>query len=271
MFQRSAKNPDFSSLLRLMVAALFLVPLIAACSPANDNGEGAGVPAHIQAALDNAARGDAAKARDEGRKPGEILALYGLEPGMTVLEVGAGGGYYTQILSGAVGPDGKVIAQNTPSEYYLANLKDTFEALAQSLPNVEMQVGALGDIELAPNSLDMALITLIYHHMHYVEAEGENLPEATKQNLRKIFAALKPGGVLGIIEHAAPDGTSRADSNTIHRVDEATTTADITARGFRLEAASDLLHVDSDDRTIYWYNTPHQGKTWRLAHKYTKP
>lgn len=256
----------FRNWARSSVLVLAVTALVVGCSPANES-----VPENIRAAVNNPARSDEARARDAGRMPAQMLRFYGVSPGMTVLEVGAGGGYYTEILSAAVGPEGRVIAQNTPSDYYIKNIKATFEPLAERLGNVTAEVGDLTQVKLAPNSVDLALITLIYHHMHYNPEEGEVLPGYTKQSLANIMAALKPGGMLGVIEHAAPDGTNRADSAALHRVDEATTVADITGEGFRLVDKSRLLQVKTDDRTVYWYGTPHQGKTWRLVHKYIKP
>lgn len=225
----------------------------------------------IQAAVDNSARGEQSRARDAGRRPAEILDFYGIQPGMAVLEVGAGAGYYTEILSAAVGSEGNVIAHNNPSGYYEKFLKASFEPLAARLDNVEPRVVDVSDLALDDNGLDAAFIVLMYHHLHYDPAEGAALPSRSKQILGKILAALKPGGILGIIEHAAPDGTSRAEAAPLHRVDEAATIADIEGQGFALAAKSDLLHFGSDDRSVYWRNTPHQGKTWRFVHKYVKP
>ncbi|MFQ5534587.1 MAG: methyltransferase domain-containing protein [Sphingomonadales bacterium] len=271
--------------------ALLIGFAAAACSPADDNqqaadttsvderrppaqapGDGAsGISSAIAAAVANPARSEQARVRDAGRKPTEILTFFGVKPGMTVLDVGAGSGYYTEILDAAVGPGGKVLAQNTPGDFYDNFLKTSFEPLAERLANVEPYLISMTDIDLEDATLDAAFIFLIYHHMHYNPDEGEALPGRTKAILARIRAALKPGGILGIIEHAAPDGASRADSAPLHRVDPATTKLDITGQGFDLAAESDLLHFRTDDRSVYWRNTPYQGKTWRLVHKYVKP
>lgn len=283
---------------QLVTTVILLGFAAAACSPADDGGE-AEAPAGpsataepaadeaagtvdeaseteaiseaILAAVANPARGDEARARDAGRKPADVLAFFGVEPGMTVLDVAAGGGYYTEILDGVVGAGGKVIAQNGTGEFYEKFIKDRFEPLVARLANTEAHLGPLADLEVADNSIDAAFIFLIFHHMHHDAEQGEVFPEGSKANLAKILAVLKPGGVLGIIEHAAPDGTGRAASAALHRVDDATTRADITGAGFELAAESDILHVATDDRAVYWRGTPHQGKTWRLVHKYVKP
>ena len=287
---------------QLVTTVILLGFAAAACSPADDGGEAeataepaaeatapvepaadeaaaavteaggaAAISEAILAAVANPARGEEARARDAGRKPGEVLAFFGIEPGMTVLEVAAGGGYYTEILDGVVGAGGKVIAHNSPGDFYEKFIQARFEPLVAGLANTEPYLGTLEDFEAEDNSLDAAFIILIFHHMHYDAEQGDVLPEGSRATLAKILAALKPGGVLGIIEHAAPDGTSRAASASLHRVDDATTKADVTGAGFELAAQSDILHVATDDRAVYWRDTPHQGKTWRLVHKYIKP
>ncbi|NOX94203.1 MAG: methyltransferase, partial [Alphaproteobacteria bacterium] len=70
------------------------------------------IPVNIQAGVDNPNRTEENRARDNDRKPGEVLAFYGVSEGMTVVDIASGGGYFTEILSGAVGPDGQVRAQN---------------------------------------------------------------------------------------------------------------------------------------------------------------
>ena len=242
-----------------------------AAAAAGEASEAQEISGAILAAVANPARGDEVRARDAGRKPAEVLAFFGVEPGMTVLDVAAGGGYYTEILDGLVGAEGKVIAQNSTGDFYEKFIKARFEPLVARLANTEPYLGSLEDFEVADNSIDAAFIILIFHHMHYNAEQGDVLPEGSKANLARILAALKPGGVLGIIEHAAPDGTSRAASAPLHRVDDATTKADVTGAGFELVAESDILHVATDDRAVYWRDTPHQGKTWRLVHKYIKP
>lgn len=280
-----------------LFASLFASALIvAACSPSSDEGEtseateateaaaeamddGAASGASeavaemssIDAAVNSPARPDAARGRDEGRKPAEVLAFYGVEPGMALFEFGAGGGYYTEILSVAVGPEGKVIAQNSPGDFYENRIKANFEPLTARLPNVEPYIKASADFDVADNSLDGAFIILIYHHMHYNAEQGEVLPESSREILGKLLTALKPGGFLGVIEHAAPDDATRESSAPLHRVPPGMAKADITGLGYEFAGESDLLLNSEDDRSVYWRGSPYQGKTARFVHKYVKP
>jgi len=249
--------------IRPAVIVSSLILLVAGVAQAAD------IPAAVQRAVDDPGRPAAARARDAGRKPAEILTFFGIHPGMRVLEVGAGGGYYTEILSNLLGDNGEVIAQN--SQFIYDRVEKTVAPLYAARKNIRPYVGSLVDLDLPDNSLDAALIILIFHHMHFDADHPNQLPERTKAVLQNIRRWLKPGGVLGVIEHAALPGTSRAASAPLHRVDEQTTIADITGQGFVLAATSDILQVASDDRSVYWRNTPHRGKTWRFVHKYVKP
>jgi predicted methyltransferase len=216
--------------------------------------------------VNNPARSDEVKARDEGRKPAQILNFYGIKPGMTVLDYAASSGYYTEIFSYAVGEKGKVYAQNRPT----SGSNESLKMLAAKLPNTEAVLVAGTELDLPENSVDAAFITLIFHHMHFDKSSPDALPANTIKTLANIRKSLKPGGVLAIIEHAALDGTSRADSAALHRIDEATTIADITAQGFTLAGTSKVLHYKNDDRSKNFRQGGKRDTSWRLVHKYTK-
>ena len=268
--------------------ALALAGLLTACSPADqgqqENAAPTGaateaaadagktvLPDYIKAAVDNPARPDTARQRDAGRRPGEVIEFFGIKPGMRILEMAAGGGYYSQILDSVVGPEGRLIAQNSPGKFYEERIKGTFEPLVAGLHNTEAMVARLATAELAPNSLDGVVIILIYHHMHYNKDQGEKLPDGTVALLNKFKAALKPGGFIGIVEHAAPDDYTRAASAPLHRVPPPVVRADLTGLGFELAAESDILMNDTDDRSKYWRESTPRGQTARLVMKFVKP
>lgn len=216
-------------------------------------------------AMNHEARSADVKARDAGRKPAAVLDFYGIKPGMTVMEYGSGSGYYTEILSYAVGDKGKVYAQNSPRRS-----NDKLKALVKTLANAEAVLVEGSDIDLPENSVDAAFIVLIFHHMHYNKDAPNTFPEGTVKTLAKIRKALKPGGTLAIIEHEAMEGTNRADSAALHRIDAKTTIADVTAQGFTFAGSSDVLHVKTDDRTKHFRQGGKRDSSWRLVHKYTK-
>ncbi len=206
--------------------------------------------ADYSAAVNHSDRPAEELARDKGRKPEEILAFYGIKPGMKVMELAASTGYYTEILSHAVGENGHV----TPQLYdaFWPRLKDTVEPRYQRLGNVTPYIGDPADYDGADDSLDAIFIVLIYHHMHYTEAEGESLPANTKKILENARRVLKPGGTLAIIEHQAPDGTSRADSAAWHRTPADMTISDVTGNGFEYVGRSDALANPEDSQTAHF-------------------
>ena len=191
------------------------------------------------AAVADTARPDADKARDAVRKPAEIVAFAGVEPGDVVAEIAPGGGYYTRILAKAVGPQGKVYAL-MPA--FFANRPgglDAINALAEQYGNVEVVVIDYAATEL-PDAADLVWTTENYHDMANGDIGAVNT---------WAFKALKPGGIYFVEDHAAP-GTGTSATSTLHRIDPAAVKDQVTAAGFALEAESDLLHNPDDPHDV---------------------
>lgn len=231
----------------------------------------------IAAALAHQDRPEADRARDAGRKPADVLAYFGIESGMRVMEVGASTGYYTEILSRVVGAEGHVLAQNSFGVMGFLKREGWRDALIARyaggrLGNVEMPFSNIPNLDTPDGSLDAVLIVLIYHHMHYKSESGEALPETTRAALAKIRDMLKPGGVLGIVEHRAPDGDTREASNKRHRADLETTKADAVSAGLEFAGASEILYNADDSREQAHFENPDlKGKTDRFVLKFRKP
>lgn len=211
-------------------------------------------------------RSDADKARDAARKPAEVLAFLGIEPGMTVMDVLASGGWYTEVLSVAVGPEGTVYAQNPPM---LLGFNDgaydkaiTARLADNRLLNVIRLDRDEDDTGLEPGSLDGALTALNLHDRHNFGSD-----EDVAAMLAAVKNLLKPGGVLGVIDHY---GDSDKDNTSLHRLDVAAALPIIEAAGFVMES-SNLLRNPDDDRTIMVFNPTIRGKTDRVLYKLTKP
>lgn len=193
----------------------------------------------ISTAVADAARPDADKARDAVRKPAEIVAFAGIEPGDTVAEIAPGGGYYTRILSKAVGPQGKVYAL-MPA--FFANRPgglDAINTLAEQYGNVEVVVIDYAATEL-PEPVDLVWTTENYHDLANGDIAAVNA---------WAFKALKPGGIYFVEDHAAP-GTGTSATSTLHRIDPAAVKEQVGAAGFTLEAESDLLHNPNDPHDV---------------------
>ena len=226
---------------------------------------------HLDAVLDGTVRTDDERARDADRKPVEVLTFFEVKPGDKVLELAAGGGYYTKIISAAVGSEGMVYAQN--SENFWPRLKDTVEPVYAELGNVEPVITGTTEAAngIADGSLDSVLIILIYHHMHYNADEGEAMPAATKGFFDEAMRALKPGGVLGIVEHEAAEGTTRAEANDWHRVQQSVAVADATNSGFEFVGEGNMLDNPDDDLKNYWREALERGKSQRIVLNFRKP
>ena len=221
----------------------------------------------LAARLAAESRPAADRARDAGRKPAEVVAFLGIEPGMTVVDLIAAGGYYTEVLSIAVGPEGRVYAQNTA--YVLqfrdgANEKAISERLAGNrLPNVERLDREIAELGLAPASVDAAVTALNFPDVY--NARG---PEAAAAFLAAAYAFLEPGGVLGIIDHAGNPG---ADNEKLHRIPEEQVLEAARAAGFQVEATSDVLRNPQDDRTQNVFAEGLRGHTDRFVLRLRKP
>ena len=230
------------------------------------------VPANIKAGIDNPQRKEDNRASDENRKPGEVLAFYKVKDGMTVADLAAGGGYFTEILSGAVGPKGKVIAHYPASQQFDTN-KPALEAQYAPFGNIEITSAATGEgFPIPDNSVDMVLLSLIIHHLHYAEASGEAMPANSAKVYGEILRILKPGGTFAVIEHTAAPGSTRAESAAWHRAPEAIIKADVTSAGFVFDGAANDIHANpDDDMKNNFFESGMRGKTARFVHKFRKP
>lgn len=220
----------------------------------------------LRSALDNPSRPQADKDRDGGRKPADVIAFLGFDKGDTVMDMIAAGGYYTEVLSDAVGPDGKVYSQNPPFVLKYrdgVNDKELTGRLADDrLPNVERIDADFTDIHLPPASLDGAITNLNFHDVY------NNDPKAAVGMLEVMYGLLKPGGVLGVIDHV---GVSGADNTSLHRVPKQAALDAARTAGFEVAAQSDLLANPDDDHTQMVFAEGLRGNTDRFLLKLKKP
>jgi predicted methyltransferase len=219
------------------------------------------------AALTHAGRPAADSARDSIDHPADMLRLVGIKPGMTVADVLAGDGYYSELLSYVVGPKGHVYLINNLAfdNWSQPALKDRLAG--GRLTNVTQQTVDLNDMKLAPASLDAILLVKVYHDMYWVNTNPKNPWPKVDVNavLNQLSRALKPGGVLLLIDHSAKAGHGNSDAGELHRIEEAFAVQDFTAHGFKVIAKSDLLRRPDDSRDLISYKGPALGKTDRFV------
>ncbi len=246
--------------------AALLSAVIALAAPA-----AAGPALDFAAAVAAPGRPDSQRALDASRRPAEVLAFLGLEQGMTAADIMAGTGYYTEILARAVGPKGKVIAYE-PSQF-LTQPRNVavFDGLAFRYPNLSMAPYPFEAFSAPADSLDFVLLHLVYHDLYWQSDEYKVPRSDPAAFLRAVFAATKPGGIVGVVDHVAAPGDTRETVDKLHRIDPATLRADFAAAGFVLEAESALLRVPADDHAKSVFDPAVRHRTDRLLYRYRKP
>lgn len=194
--------------------------------------------AALERAMANPDRPAADKERDALRKAPELLEFMGLESGMTALDLIAIGGWYTEVLSYAVGDSGKVYMQNSESPFVERNMPIINDRLAR-LSNVEHWLQPVSDIPAG--SVDFVMTALNFHDVYNPS------PAAAQGFLSQIAGAMKTGGILAVIDH---EGSPGADNPTLHRIAFDDAVKALVASGdFALVATSDMLDNPADDHT----------------------
>lgn len=233
-------------------------------------GLAADTPASIAAAIAAPERSDKDRERDARDRPAEVMAFAGIKPGMVIADVFGGGGYWTELLARAVGPGGKVsLVNNAPYlDFSREDIKTRF--VDGRLPNVTRRTIETCDMKLGKAGYDLILIVMSYHDLYYVDEEGGWPAIDAGGFLDQLHAALKPGGSLLIIDHAAAAGAGNSVAGEIHRIEEAFAKKDIESHGFQLEKTWDGYHNSADDLSKLVFDPAVRGKTDRFTHLYRR-
>jgi predicted methyltransferase len=232
-------------------------------------GQGAAAADRYDAAVNHPGRSAADIERDPKDQPARLLRLTGIGPGMHVVDVLGGSGYYSELLSYLVGPKGEVLlVNNSGFDSYDPTWKERLAG--NRLPNVTHRVVDLSDMQLGAATFDAALLIKVYHDLYWKELTDGPPKTDAKSVLDQIAAALKPGGVLLVVDHSAKAGTGSADADSLHRIDEVYARRDIESHGFKLIAHADFLRDPTDDRTKISYKPPALGKTDRFVYVFRK-
>jgi predicted methyltransferase len=248
------------------MARKHLVSVLAVLALSAGGAAFAQVPANIAKALADPSRPATDTARDAARHPGELLALAEVKPGDTVVDYIMGGGYFTRLLSAAVGPKGTVYAFQ-PAEFiaFKAQYGEDQKAVAAALSNVKPLSGPMVGLDL-PDNADVVITVQNYHDQHLKPFPVDTAAKANAE----IFKSLKPGGVFLVIDHAALPGATTAP-DALHRIDIAQVKSEVEAAGFKLEAESPLLASSADPHTASVFNPSIRGKTDQFILKFRKP
>jgi predicted methyltransferase len=246
--------------------AIALVALsFAACAASPTAKPGAARPldaAAITVLLAAPERSAADRARDAREQPAVVLPALGIAPGMRVVDVFAGAGYYAELVARAVGPGGTVYLHNNAA--YLGFTSKELEArlAALKLPQLVRYDREVEAIDLAPGSLDAALLVMAYHDVYWTEKDWTVTRDPLLAMLQRV---LRPGGRVLVVDHSAVDGSGTSAVQELHRIDGAVVREDFARAGFRLIASNDALRNPADDRGASAFAEAIRGRTDRFV------
>jgi predicted methyltransferase len=239
-----------------------------AADPARPHAEPLTVPPEVSAIVDATDRTDADRQLDAGRHPGELLTFLGLAPGMHVAELVAGAGYTTELLARAVGPKGKVWAEN-PAGFLKFVGAPYKERLAKpALKNVVRADRPIDSpLPADAKSLDAVVSVLVYHDTVWLGVDRDKMNKAA-------FDALKKGGEYVVVDHSAAAGHGVDDVKTLHRIEEDAVTREVVRAGFQPAGSANFLRNPDDGRD--WNDAPNaaadkRGTSDRFVLKFVRP
>jgi predicted methyltransferase len=256
-----------ASLATVLVTTLVL----AACASNNASKTPPLAAADYAPMLADPGRPAADKNDDAARKPAEVLAFAQIRPGETILEMEAGRGWYSDILSSAVGTTGKLIVQYPPQFNYG---DPAFKARTDAgrLKNATITVTPFDKLQAADNSVDKVLWILGPHEVYFTprNAQAGVLGDPQK-TYAEIVRVLKPGGLFIAMDHAADAGAPNSIAQTTHRIDPAVVLAAAKAAGLQFIDKSEVLANPSDDRTKMVFDATVRRHTDQFLFRFRKP
>jgi predicted methyltransferase len=231
----------------------------------------AAAPASVASAVASSGRSADNVKLDESRKPAAVLEYLGLRPGMTAVDLFGGNRYWAEIMAPAVGPRGHVVIWE-PSQFTDAEGKKAFAEFKAKNRNVSMVSTPFEALALPKNSADLVMLNLNYHDVYW-ESTKYGIPRMEPQTfLKAVYAAMKPGAVIGVIDHvASPNSDTRATVEKLHRIDPDVIEADFIKAGFQLVGTRNMLRSAEDDHSLLVFDPKIRGKTDRALFKFRKP
>ena len=226
-------------------------------------------PAAIEAAVAAPSRTADNVKLDASRKPAEILRWAGLRRGMHAIDLFGGNLYWAEIMAPAVGPSGRVTVWE-PTQFANDKAREAFAKFAAGAGNADLLVSPMETPDLAANAYDFAMINLNYHDVYW-ESDKFKVPRMEPAPwLKRLNAAMKRGGTVVVIDHAAKTGAPRETVEKYHRIDPAVVRADFRKAGFVLAGTSSLLANPKDDFSASVFDEKVRGKTDRFVYRFRK-
>ena len=232
----------------------------------------------LSAILSEPTRPAADKSRDEDRKPVSIMSFSGVSTGDHVLDLAAGGGWYSELFSRAVGSEGKVYMQNDEVIWRFAEKPVAERTKNKRLANVvRLDNVAIANMQVPPASINIAFTALNYHDMFFTEMtqDGKKVQLRDsivdyKKALAAIKTALKDDGVFIIIDHSAQLGSGYDAANSVHRIDPNIVKFQLEEAGFKLAEEAYYLRNPADDLSKSVFDPSIRGNTDRFVYKFVK-
>jgi predicted methyltransferase len=226
------------------------------------------VKPYLAAALADPARGDM-KAVDARRHTAERMAFSGVKPGDKVVDLIPGSGLFTRVFAKVVGPKGHVYMV-WPNEYAREAAKDVVASDALAADKAYGNISVLKEPAAAfstPQKVDLVFTAQNYHD-YPDKFMGQVDPVAFD---RQVYAALKPGGVFLVVDHAAEAGSGMRDTDTLHRIDPAAVRRQVTSVGFVFDGQSKVLANPADDHKKLVFDKSIRGQTDQFVYRFRKP
>jgi len=228
-------------------------------------------PANVAAAVAGPGRTADNVKLDESRKPVEVLQFLGLKQGMNVLDLFGANAYWAEITAPAVGPKGHVTVWE-PTQLYNDKVKASFADFMAKQPNVSIVSSPFEAPDLPKNYADFVILNDNYHDTYWQNDKFKIPHMDPNAFLKAVYAAMKPGAVIGVIDHVAnPNNDTRATVEKFHRIDPNVVKADFKRAGFVFVGSSELLRNPADDHTLLVFDPKVAGHTDRFIFKFKKP
>ena len=245
----------------LLAAAVFVMSPAMAAPPAGDVAAAVAAPGRTP---DNVKL-------DESRKPAEVLSFFGLKKGSQVIDMFGANKYWAEIMAPVVGPKGHVTVWQ-PTQFMNEDRRKAFAEFAKRQKNVSLISSPFEAPVLGTNAYNFMIMNLDYHDVYWQNPERKIPRMDPDQWLKLLYAAMKPGGIVGIIDHVAlPNGDTRATVEKLHRIDPEVIKADFQRAGFELVGVRNFLRNPTDDHSLLVFDEKIRGKTDRVVYRFRKP
>ena len=241
------------------LAAGFMLTLAAA-------GGAQAAPGYVKSAIADKNRPAADTQRDDARKPAVMLAFAGIHPGEKMLELIPGGGYFERIFSVALGPDGHLY-EAVPNLTGAPDAAPKSNGIAHDPHYSNITEWAMTPANIAGDApYDLIWTSQNYHDLHLTRV---HLDIAAFD--KEMFDALRKGGMVVIVDHAARPGSGTSDTDKEHRIDEDLVKTEMKNAGFVLVGESNVLRNPKDDHSLLVFDPKIRGHTDQFVLKWRKP